>query len=161
MIGCRLLADERGDDFGKTAEFDVEDIVDRFSRAATDGEGNFAGRLDGDVDEPRLRRWSNKEEFYFLGGGKNVHEEVWGEAIRDVGRQVEVVVPDSSLWGTRGNLPSQRVNENVDRLGKGRTALNVVVADETEDAMLGKDRRLVINGAIAEPEHEAEVTRLP
>ena len=161
MVVGGLLADDRGDHSGDTAEFHVENVVDGLSPGAVDGEGDLAGRLDGDVDEPRLGGGGDKGEYCFRGGRKNVHEEVGWQALRDVGREVEVDVRDFSVFRLRGSLPGHGVDEDVRGFGEGGAALNVVVADETEGTVLGENR----GASSIEPSRKRkmtlEVTRSP
>ena len=70
MVVGGLLANDRGDHSGDAAEFNVENVVDGLSRGTADGEGDLAGRLDGDVDEPQLRGGGDKGESCFRGSGE-------------------------------------------------------------------------------------------
>ena len=120
---------------GEAAEFRMNYIVDGLAWGIADGEGNLARRLDGDVNQPGLVGGGDEGEFGFRGGGKDVHEEIGRQAIRDVGRQIKMIVPDFSVFAPRGNLSGPGVNQDVHRLRKGGAVLHVMVTDETEDAL--------------------------
>ena len=56
-----------------------------------------------------------------------------------------MILSHFSVFRTPGNLPGGRVDEDVDRFPKRGAALNVVVADRTEDPALGEDREVVVD----------------
>jgi hypothetical protein len=63
-------------------------------------------------------------------------------------------------WGglavfiARGDLAGDRVDEHVERLGKGGTALDVMIADQPKGATLGEDRCFIIERAVAKVKGE-------
>ena len=66
-----------------------------------------------------------------------------------------MILSHFSVFRTRRNLPGGRVDEDVDGFRERGPALNVVVADKTEDAALGED---VVSSSI-EPSRKRKMTR--
>lgn len=60
MIVGGLLSKHWSNYSGKAGEFDMEQEVHGFPLGSTDRQGNFAGGLGRDMDEPRLFGWSDK-----------------------------------------------------------------------------------------------------
>lgn len=66
-----------------------------------------------------------------------------------------MILSHFSVFRTRGNLPGGRVDEDVHRFRERGAALNVVVANKTEDPALGEDRDVVVDGTVAKAEDDA------
>ena len=132
----------------------MEHEVDSFSLSPTDDEANLARGLDGDVDEPRLLGGSYKGELCFRLRRKDVHQEIGRQAVRDVRRKIEMILPQLSVLRARRNLPGERVDEYVDGLRERGSALDVMVANKTEHAALGEDRNVFVDGAVDEAEDD-------
>ena len=87
---------------------------------------------------------ATKESFVSGVDGRKFNRRLGGRPFDTSGRKIEVVFSDFSVFGVRSNLPGDRVDEDVDRLGEGRPALNMVVADQAEDSALGEDSGVVV-----------------
>ena len=144
MVVGGLFADDGGDHSGQAAEFNVEDIINGLTRGASYAEGHFPGGFYGDADQPRLCGWRDKGKFVSGVDERKFNRRLGGKPFDDVGRKIQVVFADFSVFGVRGNLPGDRVNEDVNRFGEGRPTLNMVVADQAKDSALRKDCYLVI-----------------
>ena len=91
-----LLANQRSDYTRNAAELNMEQEVDGFSFDPADHEGNLARGLDRDMDEPRLFGWSEKGKLCFRHRGKDVHQEIGGKSVRDVGWKIEMILSQLS-----------------------------------------------------------------
>ena len=65
-----------------------------------------------------------------------------------------MVFSDCSVLRVRGNLPGDRVDEDINRFWERRSALNMVVADQAEDSSLRKYGRVVVDRTIKEVEDD-------
>ena len=57
-----------------------------------------------------------------------------------------------------GDFSCERLNEHVHLLREGRTALNVVVADETKDPPLGEHCPVIVDRTVAKAEEKARMS---
>ena len=69
-------------------------------------------------------------------GWKDVHQQVRGKAVRNIQREIDMFLHYLSVFIVVGNLPAQRIDENVNRFGERGAALNMMVADQAEEAAL-------------------------
>jgi hypothetical protein len=58
-------------------------------------------------------------------------------------------------------LPCDHVDEDIDGVRKGWATLDVVIANQMEDAMLGEHRCLIIQGPIVETKNKARGNTIP
>ena len=65
-----------------------------------------------------------------------------------------MILSQLSVLATRRNLPAGRVDKYVNGLRERAPALNVMVAYKTEDAGLGEDRDVFVDGAVEEAEDD-------
>jgi hypothetical protein len=66
-----------------------------------------------------------------------------------------VVLSGLSVFVTSGDLPAGGIDEHVERLREGGSALDVMIADELEEFALRVNSSLVVNGAVAKMKSEA------
>ena len=65
-----------------------------------------------------------------------------------------MVLGGLAVFIARGDLAGGGVDEPIERLRKGGTALDVMVADQPEDAALGEDGGLLVERAVAKVKSE-------
>jgi len=149
-----LLTDHGSNYSGDATEFSVKNKVHGLAIGPGDFEGKLPHRFNRDVNEARLLSGRNKGQFCFGHGRKDIHEQVWRETVCHIGGKIEMILPDLPVFGMRGYLAGECVDQDIHRFGKGGTTLNVMVRDEPEYTVLSEHRCVVINGAIAKAKDE-------
>src|SRR5882757_4673900 len=106
------------------------------------------------MNQARLLGRRDHGETGWRGGRIEVQQQGERKPVRDVGGKVEMGLGGLAVFVARGDLAGDGVDEHVERLRKGGTALDVMVADQPEDSVLGEDGGLVVEGAIAKVKGE-------
>jgi hypothetical protein len=116
---------------------------------ACDDKRVFAFPGNEEMNEARLLGRRDHGETGWRGGGIKVQQQDKRKPVCDVVGEVEMVPGGFAVFVARGDLASGGVDEHVERMRKGGTALDVMIADEAEDLVLREDGDLVVEGAIA------------
>lgn len=144
-----LLANDGSYEAGDTAEFNLDAVVRGLVTNACDGKRVFAFPGNEEMNQARLLGRRDHGERGWRGGGIKVQQQDKRKPVCDVGGEVEMVLGGFAVFVARGDLASGGVDEHVERMRKGGTALEVMIADEAEDLVLREDGDLVVEGAIA------------
>src|SRR3954453_20604824 len=110
-------------------------------------------RLDGKLNELRLRTGGQVRDLHLLIVGQNILQHVQQDAIGQVGWKIYVASFNLFLVFlliAHGDLARGRSNRYIDRLRKHRPSLDMMIADETKMTTLSKDGCFVIDRAVFE-----------
>ena len=144
-----LFADEGGDDAGYSTKLDVNEEAECFVMEGADADGIGLGWRDVEMDEARFGDSGEVADFGVRGRGAEIFEDGENLAVGEVVGELEGF-GSSSRAVTQGDVAGGDIDGEVDGMGKGGTALDVVVEEDAEGSVLGEDGAFVVDGAVEE-----------
>ena len=150
----RRFADDRGHHACESTEVDLDVITDRLARRSSDKAFVVTNVGDDKFHQPRLRCDYHHGDCCYGRGGRQVLEHDGHQPIRQIRWQIEMIGLDLFLpilsCGMHRDFSGLGVNQHIRRMRKGRSFLDVVVADQLEGAALREACRLIVNRAVFE-----------